>query len=199
MSSENAIAQACENLNREVDAFRAGPQQLGALRKCLDQLQWLRDEYRRDKAAFEPHIERLRELSNQVHEAIAAATESLAAQYLEAVSQIDAWQDIREACRDGLAELAKARKITEFNCAAGLIEAKAFQSMKVPEAASPQRQELCDLITEAGRWSDVASPIASRLLKAMSQGLFTPRQAGRLTQLCPLETQIRLTGKSARR
>jgi hypothetical protein len=199
MPSEPTIVQACENLQRSVEAFRAAPQQLGALRKCLDQLQALRDEYRRDKAAFEPHLERLRELSNQVHEAIASAVEALAAQYLEAVAQIGAWQDIREACRDGLAELAKARKITEFNCAAGVIEARPFQSMKVPEAASPQRQELCDLITEAGRWPDVASPIASRLLKALSQGLFTPQQAGRLAELCPLETHVRLVGKGGRR
>lgn len=198
MSTDSAIAQACDNLTRTLEAFRAQPQQLTALRQCLDQLQHLREEYRQDKAAFAPHVEKLRQLSAQVHEAIAAAAEMLAGQYLEAVAQTSAWQKIRETCRDALAELAKARKIPRFTCAAGTIEARPFQSMALPPAGSPARQALSDLITLAGRWPEVAYPTGPKLLKAFAQGLFSPEQAAQLTQLCPVETQVRLMAKGSR-
>ena len=162
-----------------------------------DNPHWLREQYRQDKALLTPHLDRIKDLGRQVAEAVATARESLAARYLEAVSAANAWERTREACRDALMELAAAEQAERLEAAGGWVEVKRIRTLSLPEAGTPQREELCATITRAGRWPEVASPNAARLLKAVDGGLFSPQETGEIARLCPTQTVCRLVGHVA--
>ena len=105
---------------------------------------------------------------------------------------MSAWEDLREACREMLLELASAENAHRLESPQGYVEVKQFQTASLPKAGTPQRQELADLITQAQRWPDVAYPSAARLQKALAAGLFTAEQAGEVARLCPVQTVYRL-------
>ena len=197
MSNAEQIEEACGNIEQALAAFGGNAERVSEIGRCLEAVSWLREQYRADRALVELHLPRIKELTRRVHEAIAAARESLAAKYLQALGAVAAWEGIREACRDALAELAGAENLDRLDCQQGWIEIKHFRSVAMPRAGSPQREELAALITQAGRWADVGSPNGQRLLKAIDGGLFTPQQAGQLARLCPVQNGCRLVGHAA--
>ena len=188
MATAGQVNEACEEIARRLASFRADADNVTDLRWCLEKLAWLREQYRGDEAAFAPHMDRIKDLSRQVREGLAASREALTAKYLEAAGAVTAWEAIREACRDALLELANEQNAQRLDSPSGWVEVKRSQSVSLPKTGTPQREQLLNLITRAQRWPDVGYPNATRLLKAIEGGLFTPDQAGELARLCPAQT-----------
>ena len=194
MATQRQIEEACENIGRDLEAFRADPDRVAELQRCLASIAWLREQYRLDKAALEPFVDRLKELSQQTQQALSGAREALTTKYLEAIGAITAWEDVREACRLALIELSVAQNVGRFDSPQGSVEVKKGTSISLPKTGTPQREQLCEIITSAGRWSEVALPNASRLLKAVEENLFTQEQTREISRLCPAQTIYRLAG-----
>jgi hypothetical protein len=190
--SVQQVEAACQNIGRFLESFGAAPDRPGDLQRCLEGLDWLRQVYREERALLAPYMDRVKDLSRQVHEALAAAREKLAGQYLEALAAVAAWQEIREACRDALVELAEAQNASRLESPSGWIEVKRARTISLPKNGTPQREQLCDILTRADRWADVSLPNPARLLKAMDAGLFAADQVGELSRLCPVRTLCRL-------
>jgi hypothetical protein len=186
------VEDVCDDIGRWLAGFRADGDSVWELQGCLAGLRWLRERYRADKAAVEPHMDRVKDLSRQVRQAVADSRESLTAKYMEALSAVSSWTAIREACREALLEFANAENAQRLDCPRGWIEIKRNQSASIPRLGTPQREQLHGLITQAQCWPDVAYPNAARLLKAVAAGLFTPQQAGTIAELCPSQTICRL-------
>ena len=194
MATQRQIEEACENIGRDLAAFRADPDRVAELRRCLAAIGWLREQYRADKAALEPFMDRLKNLSRQTQQALSDARETLTTKYIEAAGAITAWEDVREACRLALIELSVAQNIGHFDSPQGSVEVKKATSISLPKSGTPQREQLCDIITSAGRWSEVALPNASRLLKAIEENLFSQEQALEINRLCPTQIIYRVAG-----
>jgi hypothetical protein len=186
------VEDVCDDIDRGLAGFRADGDSVLELQGCLAGLRWLRERYRADNASVEPYLERVKDLSRQVHAAVAASGESLTAKYMEALSAVSAWQAVREACREALLDLANVENAQRLDCPRGWIEIKRNQSASIPRLGTPQRKQLNELITQAQCWPEVAYPNAARLLKAVAAGLFTPQQAGTIGELCPTQTICRL-------
>jgi uncharacterized membrane protein YccC len=186
------INDDCDEIARRLGAFRADADCVTDLQWCVHKLAQLRQDYRGDPAAFAPHMDRIKDLSGQVREALSASGEALTAKYLEAAGAVAAWQEIREACRDVLLELANQQDAQRLDSPAGWIEIKRSRAASLPKPGTPQREELLALITRAELWPEVAYPNAARLLKAVDAGRFTPQQAGQIARLCPAQTICRL-------
>jgi hypothetical protein len=193
------VEEACGSIGRDLEAFRASPDRLSDLQGCLAGLQWLRECYRQDKTLMASYVDRLRELSRQVREALSGARESLTERYLKAAAAMSAWEAIRDACRDALVELSGAENVERFDSAEGWVQVRRVKSMSLPKIGTDQREQLSALITQAARWPDVAFPSAPRLLKALEGGLFSPDQAAEIARLCPTRTTCRLISHPDRR
>jgi hypothetical protein len=194
MTTQRQIEEACENIGRDMAAFRADPDRVAELQRCLTAIGWLREQYRLDKAALEPFMDRLKDLSRQTQQALSDARETLTTKYLEAVGALTAWEDVREACRLALIELSVAQNIGRFDSPQGSVEVKQATSISLPKTGTVQREQLCEIITSAGRWSEVALPNASRLLKAVEENLFSQEQAREISRLCPTQIIYRVAG-----
>lgn len=186
------IEQACEEIARHLANFSADASRAADLQACLSKLAWLREQYRADRQAIAPYVDRLKDLSRQVREALAASRQLLTGKYIEAVSAVAAWEWVREAYRAALLELAAAENAQRLDSPQGWVEVKHARSVSLPRLGTPQREQLLAIITQAQRWPDVAYPTPARLLKAMDAGLFTPEQAAELARLCPPQTICRL-------
>ncbi|RPI60272.1 MAG: hypothetical protein EHM48_07500 [Planctomycetaceae bacterium] len=186
------VEQACSDISRRLASFRADAARVEDLRQCLVALDWLRQQYRCRQAVVAPYLDRIKELSGQVRQAMAESRESLTAKYLEAVSAVAAWEEMREACRDVLLELANAENVQCLTSPRGSVEIKHSQIALLPKTGTAQREELLAVITQAQRWPDVAYPSPARLSRALEGNLFTPEQAAQVTRLCPIQTVYRL-------
>lgn len=191
------VEQACGYIDKGLDAFAADGTRLADLRQALSWLQWLREQYRREPAAVEPYVARLQACGRRVCEIVRSAREALTEECLRAGQAAAAWQQRREACRDALVELAKADNVERFESPAGRISVKRVRALSIPKAGTPERAELSDLISRAGRWPDIGIPNGSKLLKAIDQDLFTPEQAARINRLCHPHTAFRLVAQSS--
>jgi uncharacterized membrane protein YccC len=136
------VEDACDNIARNLETFRAAPDRPADLKRCLDAMAWLREQYREAPALLAPYVGRLKLLSQQVHQALADARESLTSQYLQANAAVAAWEDIREACRDALVELATAQNAQRLESPQGWIEVKRAQSISLPKAGTPRGRNL---------------------------------------------------------
>lgn len=194
--TEQKIQQMLADVDGFLAAYRGDPERIPELQKALAAMNWLRGQYREDRSAFEPFVDRLHQAGKQVAECIRAGQEVLAAAYLEAGEAISAWRAKREACREALAELARADGVKQFLCRTGCINVSRTQSLTLPRLDTAQRDQLAAVISEAGAWAAVAHPSSSRLKKALDDGLFNAAQAERITALCPERTVYRLIGHS---
>jgi len=193
--TQQQVQEACANIERSLETFRADPQKVDQLGGALAAQQWLREQYRTNKDLLEPHVDRLRDLGRAICDCLRAAREALTEEYLRAMDAENAWKSRRQTCRDALIELARADNVEHFESSSGRIDLKQVRSMTLPKAGTPQREELAGLIRDSGRWEDVTAPNAARLLKALDEGLFTPEQAARLALLCRVGTSFRLMGR----
>jgi hypothetical protein len=191
------IEQACDHIDKGVVAFARDQTRLEDLREALSRLQWLREQYRLDKAAVEPYVERLQACAQRVCSTVRAARAALTDEYLRAGQAVSAWRQRREACRDALVELARADNVERFESQAGWIAVRRVRAMSVPKANTAERAELLDIISRAGRWADVGAPNGKKLLNALDERLFPPELAARITQLCNLQTACRLVARAS--
>ncbi len=192
--TQQQIEETCGKIERGLAAFAGDAARVIELQNALVWLQWLRQQYRDNRALLDPFVQRLQDYGQQITQAVRSARGALAAEYLRAGQAVQDWERRREACRDALVELARADKLDRFESSDGWIEVRAFRGMSLPKPGTPQRAQLGELITQAGRWPEVASPVGVRLLKALDDGLFAAEQAERLRALCPVLTVWRLTG-----
>ena len=121
MATATQVNDACEQIDRRLANFRADAGRVADMKWCLEKLAWLREQYRLAPAAFASHVDRIKNLSQQVHEVLAAAREALTARYLEAVGAVAAWEAIREACRDALLELANEKNLQRLDSPRGWV------------------------------------------------------------------------------
>ena len=191
------IEQACDYIDKGTEAFAADQTRLADLRQALSWLQWLREQYRLDKAAVEPYVERLQACGQRMCSAARAARAALTDEYLRAGQAVSAWRQRREACRDALVELARADNVEHFESQAGRIAVRRVRALSVPKAGTSERAELADIITRAGRWADVGVPNANKLLKALDERLFPPELAAQITHLCNPHTACRLVARAS--
>ena len=189
------IETTCEAVAQNLADFGAEGAQLDSLLDALAALRWLREQYADSKDAFAPLLGRLGELKQQAAEAMRAAREALTREYLQAGSAADAWRARREACRDALAELAQQDKIDVFQCAEGAVTVTPYRAMSLPPAGSAQRDEIVQIVTEAGRWPDASVLNPRKLIEAVEAGLFSPEHAGRITAICRPREKCRLSAK----
>ncbi len=185
------VEDACASLQRHLDAFAADATRTADLQRCLDLVQWLRQEYRQNSALLAPHMDRVKQLSQAVKTALSQARQSLVSQYLQAAGAVYAWERIRDNCRSLLLELATAENAQRLECPNGYVEIVRGCALTLPKAGTRQREQLCALISQAGCWPEVAYPNPVRLLKAMDEGRFGS-QAAQVAQLCPARTTCRL-------
>lgn len=189
------IEDACGAIEQSLASFAESSENVLQLQRAMADLAWLREQYAADKTLLTPYMDRLKDLSRQVREAAAAAKDALTAQFLRATAAAGAWTDIRDACREALADLAASQGIKRFDCPDGAVFVNQSRSLSLPKTGSSQREELLALISETGRWPQVGQPNPTRLLKAIDQGLFTPQHAAQLAALCPVHTISRLVAK----
>ena len=192
MATAAQVNDACQEIARRLESFRADAGRVADLQWCREKLAWLREQYRGDAAVFAPYMDRVKGLSQQVRDVIAASRETLTVKYLEAAHAVTAWEAVREACREALLEWAGGENAQRLDSPAGWVEVKRLRTASLPKPGTPQREQLQALITEAQRWPDVAYPNAARLLKAVDGGLFTPQQVGEIVRLCPVQEICRL-------
>ena len=186
------VGEACETIEAGLAAFAADARQVGSLAEAVAALHWLRGQYRRRRAALEPHLPRLKECSAKLADTLKAAREPLVEAYLEAARTVAEASRTRDACRDALAELADAEGVDQFRAPGGAIEVRHVEVLTLPEKDTPQRGQLARLLTESGRWAEVGHPNAARLLRALKAGRFTADHAAKIGRLCPVETTCRL-------
>ena len=180
------------NVEGALSAFDGSAEQVGRLRRAMAGLEWLREQYRQDAAAFGPYMDRLMDLARRVSARARSAAGMVAAAYIEAGKAAEAWRERREACRDVLLELARADQTESFTSEAGRIDVHRVRTLSLPPAGSAPRADLSALLTEADQWPAVGQPNGAKLLKAIDDGAFTPAQAERLAALCPVQTALRL-------
>lgn len=197
MATPAQVNDACEGITSRLESFRGDADRVTDLQWSLETLAWLRQQYRCNPDSFALHMDRVKGLSQQVRQALAASREALTAKYLEAASAVSAWKATREACRHVLLELANQENAERLDSPLGWVEIKRSRTATLPRPGTPQREQLLTLITQAERWPDVGYPSAGRLLKALDGGLFTPEQAGEIALLCPAQTTCRLTAHLA--
>ncbi len=189
------IQDACGNIETCLKNFAADNERIFDLQRALAALQWLRQQYAADKALVEPFLQQLKHYSQQIAQIIAAAREALTNDFLAAGTAVAAWEQRRDACREILIELAHTQHVEHLQASGGSVEIKQVRSLTMPRPGTPQRDELTEIIRQANIWEAVASPIAPKLLKAMDDGLFTPEQAAKLSQVCPVGSTWRLAAK----
>jgi hypothetical protein len=192
MTTAAEVHGACDEIGRRLASFVSDTDNVIDLQWCLEKLANLREDYRRDPASFMPHMDRVKDLSRQVREALICSREQLTAKYLEAAEAVTAWQSIREACREALLELVSQEDTQRLESLAGWIEVKRSRTMSLPKPGTPQREELLEVIAQAELWREMTYPVPARLLKAVDSGQFTPQQSGQVVRLCPPQTVCRL-------
>jgi len=190
------VEEACGTIERSLGAFRADPRDTAPLLHAVETQQWLRDQYRDNRAVLDPFADRLRDLGQAISESIRSARQALTEAYLRATEAANAWDRRRRVCRDALADLARTDGIERFESPLGWIDVHHIRSVTLPSAGTPERDELGALIRETGKWEAVTQPNGRKLAKALDEGLFSPEQAARLAALCTIETVCRLTGHS---
>jgi hypothetical protein len=186
------VEQVCGRIERGQADFAADPANVEALHEALGLLQWLRSQYHDNRAVLDGCVERLRELREKLLAAVRQSQQGLTAEYIKAGQAARAWQDRQAACRDLLAEVATLDDVQKYDSPEGQVDVTHIRTLTLPPAGSAERAQLVALLDESGRWAEVATPIASRLAKAIDTGLFAPDQVDRLAKLCPVRPACRL-------
>lgn len=189
------IEQACQRVERGLADFAASPQRFHALQDAMVTQQWLRRQYQAGPQPFQDYVSRLKALGQALRGALRQAQDRLVEEYLKANQAIEAWEQRRQACREALMELTRTEGIAEFAAASGQVRVVPSRALRLPPADSPERGQMMDLLEQAGMLRSVCLPNPTRLLKAVEGGRFSPEQAARLAQLCPIEQTLRVIGR----
>jgi len=189
------VEQACERIERALAAFGGDVSQVARLHEAWRLLQWLREQYGQNRELLDGCMDRLKACGEQLAAAVRGCRDALAAEYIRAGRAVAAWRDHQGACRDLLAELATLDGLEHYDCPEGHIEVRRMRTVDLPPPDSPERKDLLGILAAAGRWESVASISRAKLARAVDEGLFSPDQAARITQLCPVRRTCRLLAR----
>jgi len=153
------------------------------------QLNRLRTRYRENPKEFEPHLSDLKVIRERHESWLISNSRLLVDWYYDINEQLSSLEEQKTSIRKHFIDQAKLSRATGdvvIDGARHVIRVRQILGRSVPLANSPERSELEEIITSAGRWEQVGGLNKARLQSAMKKGLFSQEQTDLIEQLCPL-------------
>ncbi|MCP4680685.1 MAG: hypothetical protein GY854_35430 [Deltaproteobacteria bacterium] len=160
------------------------------------QLEELRSQYREYPMSFEGHISTLKTIGERFESWLNSNLSRIVSWYCEINEQLNELESQKAFLRGHFVTSAKRTQSMReviYEGGANAVRVRSFDSRTLPPAATPERKELEETITQADRWVEVGQINKGRLQNALRKGLFNDEQTALIERLCPKATSYQVS------
>lgn len=182
------VMDAIEEIKTKIEELESGTKDAASCAAISDRLEGLRSQYREDPAAFEGHINALKELGGRFEAWLNDNVSLMVDWYHEILVAQEELNRQKAFLRNRFVMTAKRSRDAGdiiFEGKKDVLRVRPIHSRSLPSAGSHERKVLEEVITSAGGWAQVGQINLGRLQTAIKRRLFTDEQRSQIDRLCP--------------
>ena len=190
------VVKELDQIEGKLARMEAGDLGVGSCADLEERFQQLRALYVKRPAMLDPHLDRLKALSARLEEYQQSHMRELVDEYHRLNELMRESKRAKEHVRELLINevaVSGSPNLVGRECR---VHIQAVRAPRLPKPGSRARNQLEQLIQEAGRW-ELVSQLSPRLLgNALTDRTFDTETTQTLQRLVPQETSYRLVSKS---
>ena len=192
MLSRGEIARSIECITSKLDGMKKGGEEMSACAEISILFTALREQYRRQPESLAGWVEELAQLRRRFEDLLQDHVASVIDRFDAVTDQIRRAQQEREFWRGFLIRKATQDQVQQLDGATSAVRVRSVESRLIPPAGASERQQMEDLIRNAGCWEHVSQLSRTRLEKALAEGVLPKSQSQEVERLCPVTTRYQV-------
>jgi hypothetical protein len=186
MLSEHEIGEHISYLTAAVDRLSTDHADLDEYVAVAERFEILREQYRRQPGSLASCISRLSELRRRFDQLIRARMAEVVDRFHQINEQIRLAEREKACWRDQFIRISTQSGLRQVEGRLASVQVRSTLSRTLPQAGTPERQQLESLLRQSGCWEQVSQLSRPKLDRATKDNLLPNPQIAEVDRLCPV-------------